>query len=1235
LAYAQITYSDATFRPEDWAITEVELNAGEVWYSFLDSAGNPAGELLLDTFEPDPLPEYSVAVAYVRNVAFTYDPARQGAVSTLSMAIDVRVQEGQSLDFGLWQGGVFYKAYVGDTQPGSEWTHIERLLQATDFSKEGSHPDFSAAGAPIAFGFLVANGAGSKGSASYDNFSVTVATETAVNQAPVANPDAALTGEHQPVVIDVLANDTDADASDSLTLVSATVPLAPGPVPVTSAPATLGTVAIVDNQIVFDPGLAFDRLASGAQETVAVSYTVADASGAQASSQALVTVVGQNDAPRLDGVLTGSLVEDAVAVPSYTGGRSYSVPTSGATLDVDAADLNRDGRIDLVVAGPSGFVTMMNNGSTAGVPNLAVTAVASSGRVDGLDLADINGDGAADVVMANSSSRTVSVAMNNGMGSFGPRQTIALVSSTPTDVTVADFNADGFVDLATSNAMGGFTVLVNNRMGGFVQQRTYGGYASGGITSGDVNGDGRIDVVLAEGREGTVGVWLNDGTGNFFTRSTVQTYQRDVSSVALGDANYDGRLDLAIGDGEDTYATVMTHNGIGFTAPREVQLEAVSGIALVDLSGDGRADVVGANAYGANVLVRFGASAPAATGQLTVTDVDVGDTRAFSVQGSSLGKYGAFSVDAAGRWTYALDNASPAVQGLAQGQVATELFTVLVTDGSGATDQRTVSIQVTGQNDAPVVLGGDFLGAIQEAASPGGYLVDSGSFSFSDADLADVHGVSVTPGQFSYGMLTAGVTLDTTGRGTGGTVTWQYKLAADTLLVDQLREGQVRTETFTLNLQDGRGGVAPRTVNVTITGTNDAPVAMADYLSGQEDTQLVLAPGALLANDSDVDQGDTRTIVSVQDANLGTVALENGAVVFTPDADFMGVASFRYTMADAAGATSTATANVFFAPVNDAPVAADDAFALQEDTSIVLTSEMLLANDRDVDLGDTATLLSVQDARHGSVVLEGGRVLFAPDADYEGTEAGFSYTMADAAGVTSTANVSFDVAAVNDAPVVVQPVAAPFATMQDHIFSFSFAGTFADIDGDALAYSATLADGSALPTWLAVDGANQRLVGSADGTQDLVDLRVTARDPHGASVSQDMQITVGRSLQGSNGPDVLVGARGNDLIAGANGADRLDGGAGDDRLAGGRGGDVMTSGSGRDVFVLEADSGRDTVTDFAVGVDRLELAGAGFQGLRFVDANRDGTLEAEVQLSGGTVVLLGVSSLADPALLFA
>src|SRR5262249_28071107 len=149
----------------------------------------------------------------------------------------------------------------------------------------------------------------------------------------------------------------------------------------------------------------------------------------------------------------------------------------------------------------------------------------------------------------------------------------------------------------------------------------------------------------------------------------------------------------------------------------------------------------------------------------------------------------------------------------------------------------------------------------------------------------------------------------------------------------------------------------------------------------------------------------------------GTVSLDDsGNVVFTPNPNYNGPASFSYTIDDGQGGTATATVDVDVAAVNDAPVAANNAVTTTEDTPGGISPATLTGNDSDVD-GDALTVSAVGNAVHGTVSIDGsGNVVFTPAANYNG-QASFSYTVSDGHGGTATATVTVNVTAVNDAPV--------------------------------------------------------------------------------------------------------------------------------------------------------------------------------------------------------------------------
>ena len=151
---------------------------------------------------------------------------------------------------------------------------------------------------------------------------------------------------------------------------------------------------------------------------------------------------------------------------------------------------------------------------------------------------------------------------------------------------------------------------------------------------------------------------------------------------------------------------------------------------------------------------------------------------------------------------------------------------------------------------------------------------------------------------------------------------------------------------------------------------------------------------------------------------------------------------------------------------------------------------------------------------------------------------------------------------VNDAPTVANPIVDQSANT-GATFTFTVpTNTFADVDvGDTLTYSATLADGNALPAWLSFNSTTRTFSGTPNnGDAGVVNLKITATDTGNLSLSDLFDLTV--TIQ----DQVLTGTAGNDVLTGGAGHDQLFGLAGDDQLQGGLGNDLLDGGTGTDTM---------------------------------------------------------------------
>ena len=186
-----------------------------------------------------------------------------------------------------------------------------------------------------------------------------------------------------------------------------------------------------------------------------------------------------------------------------------------------------------------------------------------------------------------------------------------------------------------------------------------------------------------------------------------------------------------------------------------VTADGTKGTVTVTINGTNDAPTIGGVAAGA--VKEDGTTT--VSGQLTKSDVDTNDTHTWSIANNGNGQYGKFTVDQTGKWTYVLDNKSAQVQALAEGQKVTDTIVITVDDGKGGKATQTVTVEVTGTNDAPTI-GGTATGAVKEDAVVN---TTSGQLTKTDVDTNDVHTWSVANnGNGQYGKFT----VDQTGKWT-------------------------------------------------------------------------------------------------------------------------------------------------------------------------------------------------------------------------------------------------------------------------------------------------------------------------------------------------------------------------------------------------------------------------------------------------------------------------------------
>jgi VCBS repeat-containing protein len=226
-------------------------------------------------------------------------------------------------------------------------------------------------------------------------------------------------------------------------------------------------------------------------------------------------------------------------------------------------------------------------------------------------------------------------------------------------------------------------------------------------------------------------------------------------------------------------------------------------------------------------------------------------------------------------------------------------------------------------------------------------------------------------------------------------------------------------DSFIYKANDGQADSNIAFVSLIVNPVDDTPVASNDSYATNEDTLLTVnaAPGVLL-NDTDADSNPL-TAVLVSRVQHGTLTLNpDGSFTYTPDANYNGLDSFTYQANDGQADSNVATVSLTVTPVNDAPVANDDSYSMNEDTVLTVNAAAgVLTNDSDAD-GDPLHAALVSGPAHGTVtsLTPDGSFVYMPLANYNGADS-FTYKAFDGGANSDVATVSIMVDAVNDAPV--------------------------------------------------------------------------------------------------------------------------------------------------------------------------------------------------------------------------
>jgi VCBS repeat-containing protein len=894
----------------------------------------------------------------------------------------------------------------------------------------------------------------------------------------VSGPLAITVVEGNPSIsLNLLANAHDVDLTDTpyVGIVSYTVNGVP-----TALPAG---ITMNGNTLTINLGNpAYNGTAQGEQKTIVASYQVLDSSAASASFATKVDYA-TGDSPLSvasadvdnDGkfdLIVANFWSDTVSVLKNNGDGTFADKVDYTTgfyscpVSVTSADVNDDGNIDLIVAnGVSGVSVLINNGDGTFASRADYLA---GERPYSVTSADVNNDGKIDLIVANEVSYTVSVLKNNGDGTFAAKVDYA-TGKMPHSVTSADVNGDALSDLIVANFDSDtVSVLKNNGDGTFANRVDYstGLYSfPESVTSADVNGDGKIDLIIANNSD-TISVFKNNGDGTFITRVDYSVAGTHPSSVASADVNGDGMSDLIVANFDTDTVSVLKNNGDGtFTT----KVDYTTGhwptlVTSADVNGDGMSDLIVANYDSDTVSVLINNStgfsgyqtttatitinginndAPivtntaeaqhgsvteagymvegsvTASGTLTASDADVGATLTWSIVDTTPeSTYGSIAInEVTGVWTYTLDNSKTETQALNGGETVTQSYTARVVDEFGACADQTIMVGIHGTNDLPIV------------TAPLAITVAEGDLSISLNLLANTHDADHTDlvsfGTVSYTVngvpsaLPVGIAMN------GYAVTFDPANAA----YNAMAQGEQKTIVATYQVIDS-------------SGTAESFATKVDYATGYNPSSLTSAD---VNGDSKFD-----LIVANNDSNTVSVLKNNGDGTFAVRVDYTTGTSPRSVMSadvNGDGTSDMIVANIGSNTVSVLKNNGDGTFA----TRVDYATEAFPCSATGADVnGDSTFDLIVANwgGNTVSVLKNNGDGTFATRVDYATGTSPSSVTSADVNG-----DSKFDLIVANWGDNTVSVLKnngdGTFATRVDYATGGApYSVTTADVNGD-------------------------------------------------------------------------------------------------------------------------------------------------------------------------------------------
>jgi len=854
--------------------------------------------------------------------------------------------------------------------------------------------------------------------------SVTVADQ---NDAPVANNDSGSTPEETAVTINVLTNDTDIDGTIAANTVDLNTTSAGIQTSITNGNGSWSVNA--SGVVTFTPATDYNG-------TATLQYTVNDNDGATSNAATIsINVTPVNDAPVANNDAITTDEDTPVTINVTTNDTDVDGTINVATVDLNTANggiqstmsnefgswsVNASGAVLFTPkANFSGAASLTyrvndNSGATSNIATISVTVTAENDAPVAVnDAVTTNEDTPATLnVVNNDTDVDGSIAVNTvdlDPATAGIQTTFSVSGGS------LSVNASGVITFTpTVNFYGTVTTTytVNDNVGATSNAATItitvtsvndAPIANNDLTTGDENQTVMLNVVAndldVDGTVNAATVDLNPAASGTQTTITVAAGTFTVNST--GDVTYTPALNFN-GTASVTY-TVKDNNGA--TSNQATVSVLVNSVNSLPVANN---DAITIN-EDAVATLNIVSNDTDPDGTINAATVDL-NTSSAGIQNSITTAQGTFSVNGSGILTF-----TPVLN-----YNGTASITYTVNDNIGATsNQATVTITINSVNDAPV--------ANNDAGSTSDGVALSVNVVSNDTDVDG----TIDPATVDLDPATGGIQNSrTTAAGT-----WTVNASGIVTFTSVVNFNGTATLTYRVNDNGGATSNAA-TISITVTAVNDPPVANNDVGTTNEDSPLSIN---VITNDTDPDgtingatidlnpsaAGIQNTITTAAGTFTASTATP-GVVVFTPVLNYNGTATASYTVNDNGGLTSNeATITITVSPVNDAPVAVNDAVTTPEDTSIKFD---VTANDTDVDGTINDATIDLNTATGGiqntNTVTGGtftanaaGEVTFTPAADFFGTST-VSYRVNDNTGATSnTAAITVTVTPVNDPPV--------------------------------------------------------------------------------------------------------------------------------------------------------------------------------------------------------------------------